>query len=83
MTVKQVMCYPDFYVAAVPVCEAVMASLVTDAEIEAMKEVPMWFVHCKGDFVVDPEKSVLSLYRMLKKVGAREVHFTYPDRIVD
>ena len=83
MTVKQIMRYPDFYAAAVPVCEAVMAAFVTEDEIAAMKEVPMWFVHCKGDFVVDPEKSVLPLVQRLKEARAREVHFTYLDRIVD
>lgn len=83
MAVKQCMAYPDFYAAAVPVCEAVVTQLVTQEEITAMKQVPTWFVHCRGDFVVDPEKTVLPLYRRLKEAGAREVHFTYLDRIED
>lgn len=83
MTVKQIMAYPDFYAAAVPVCEAVLTELVAEEEIEAMKQVPTWFVHCRGDFVVDPDKSVVPLYRRLKESGAKEVHFTYLDKIED
>ena len=83
MAVKQSMTYPDFYAAAVPVCEAVLTELVTEEEIEAMKQVPTWFVHCRGDFVVDPDKTVVPLYHRLKEAGAKEVHFTYLDQIED
>lgn len=80
---KTAMTYPDFYAAAVPVCEAVLTELVTEEEIEAMKQVPTWFVHCRGDFVVDPDKTVVPLYHRLKEAGAKEVHFTYLDQIED
>jgi len=83
MAVKQIMAYPDFYAAAVPVCEAVTAELVTERELEAMADVPIWFVHSKYDFVVNPEKTVLPLYRRLREHGAREVHLTYLDDITD
>ena len=83
MAVKQCIAYPDFYAAGVPVCEAVMTELVTQEEFDALKNVPLWFVHCKGDFVVDPDRSVVPLVQKLKSGGAREVHFTYLDRIVD
>lgn len=83
MAVKQAMAYPDFYAAAVPVCEAVVADLVTEKELSALKNVPIWFVHSRYDFVVDPEKTVLPLYGRLKKAGAREVHLTLLGDITD
>lgn len=83
MTVKQIMTYPEFYAAAVPVCEAVLADLVSEDELAAVRDVPIWFVHSRYDFVVDPEKTVLPLYRRLKETGAQEVHLTYLDNIID
>ena len=83
MTLKQVMAYPKFYAAAVPVCEAIVTEFLTQEEIAAMKDTPIWFVHCRGDFVVDPDKTVVPLYRRLKENGAKEVHFTYLDKIED
>lgn len=83
MTVKQAIAYPDFYAAAVPVCEAVMADLVTEEELSAMKDVPTWFVHSRYDFVVAPEKTVLPLYRRLQEADAREVHLPLLGNITD
>lgn len=83
MTLKQVMAYPKFYAAAVPVCEAIVTEFLTQEEIAAMRDTPIWFVHCRGDFVVDPDKTVVPLYRRLKENGAKEVHFTYLDKIED
>lgn len=82
MTVMQVMTYPGFYAAGVPVCEAVVTDLLQQDQIAALAKTPLWFVHVKNDFVVDPDRTVVPLYRRLKAAGA-PVHFTYLDRVED
>lgn len=83
MAVMQAITYPHFYAAAVPVCEAVLTDKLMPKDIDALKEIPLWFVHAKNDFVVDPQKTVVPLYKKLIAAGAKNLHFTYWDNIQD
>lgn len=76
MSVLQAMQYPGFYAAAVPVCEAVLTELLTEEDLDHLSKTPLWLVHARGDFVVDPNRTVVPLYKRLKARGA-DVHFTY------
>ncbi len=83
MTMRMIMDYPDFFAAAFPICEAMIDKQITDAHIDRMKDLPIWFTHAANDPVVVPDKYVLPTYHRLMKAGAENVHFTYWDKIVD
>ncbi|WP_026494825.1 prolyl oligopeptidase family serine peptidase [Butyrivibrio sp. WCD3002] len=83
MTMRMIMDYPDFFAAAFPICEAMIDNQITDAHIDRMKDMPIWFTHAKNDPVVVPEKYVSPTYDRLMKAGAKNVHFTFWDKIVD
>ncbi len=83
MTMRMIMDYPDFFAAAFPICEAMIDEKITDAHIEKMKELPIWFTHAKNDPIVVPEKYVKPTYDRLMKAGAKNVHFTFWDKIMD
>lgn len=83
MTMRMVLDYPDFFAAAYPVCEALYDETVSDADIEAIKHLAIWFTHAKDDSVVKPEETVIPTYERLIEAGARNVHFSLFDRVVD
>lgn len=85
MTMEMVLRYPDFFAAAWPVCEAYADRWIGDAQIEAIKKVPIWFTQAKSDATVKAAAGgyVLQTYRRLRDAGAGNVHLSYFDRVVD
>lgn len=83
MTMRMLVDYPAFFAGAFPICEALIDSVITDADIENLKKIPIWFTHAKNDPVVRPEDYVVPTYERLMKAGAKDVHFTFWDKIVD
>ncbi len=83
MTMRMIIDYPGFFAAAFPVCEALFDATISDKEIAAIKNTPIWFTHAKSDTVVKPEQTVLPTYRRLMDVGAADVHFSFFDKVVD
>lgn len=83
MTMRMVLDYPDFFAAAYPVCEALFNDVISDADIESIKHVPIWFTHSKDDLIVKPEETVIPTYKRLIKGGAKKVHFSFFDKVVD
>lgn len=83
MTMKMIIAYPNFFAAAFPVCEALIDKRITDKQIERMAEMPIWFTHAKNDPIVNPNETVVPTYKRLMAAGAKNVHFTYWDKIED
>lgn len=83
MTMRMLMSYPGFFAAAFPICEAMLDERITDADIERMKDTPIWFTHAKNDPVVVPAKYVVPTYERLMKAGAKNCHFTFWDKLID
>jgi predicted peptidase len=75
--------YPEYFAAAFPVCEALNDSLITDEEIESMKDLPIWFVHAKTDTTVPPNEYVIPTYNRLLEAGAKDVHLSLFENVVD
>jgi predicted peptidase len=48
-----------------------------------IKNVPIWFIQSKDDGVTNPTNTVIPVYERLKKAGAKNVHFTFYDRVID
>jgi predicted peptidase len=83
MTMRMIIDYPGFFAAAYPVCEALYDDTITDQNIEDIKNTPIWFTHAKNDTIVEPEITVIPTYERLMKAGARNVHFSFFDMVVD
>ena len=83
MTMRMIMSYPDYFAAAYPICEAMIDEKVSEEDIANMKDQAIWFTHAKNDPVVVPDKYVLPTYNRLMAAGAKNVHFTFWDKIVD
>ncbi len=83
MTMRMLMSYPETFAAAFPICEAMLDRRVSDADIDNLKEIPVWFVHAKNDPIVKPDEYAVPTYRRMMAAGAKNCHFTYWDKIVD
>ena len=83
MTMRMLMSYPDDFAAAFPICEAMLDARISDADIQHLKDIPIWFTHAKNDPVVVPERYVVPTYKRLMAAGAENCHFTFWDKIVD
>ena len=83
MTMRMILDYPDFFAAAFPCCEALYDKTITDANIESIKHLPIWFVHAKNDPVVKPDETVVPTYKRIVASGNQNVHFTFWDKIED
>ncbi|MBR3401682.1 MAG: prolyl oligopeptidase family serine peptidase [Parasporobacterium sp.] len=79
MTMRQIVDHPDYFAAGYPMCEALYDNTISDAEIEQIKDVPIWFLHAMTDMVVDPEITSVPTYKRLMAAGAGNTHFTYID----
>lgn len=83
MSLKLIMEHPDYFAAAYISALAFHAKFVTDEQIESIKNIPIWFLHCKDDPVTKPEETVVPLYTRLKSSGAPNVHFSFYDNATD
>ncbi|HIZ45778.1 MAG TPA: prolyl oligopeptidase family serine peptidase [Candidatus Olsenella pullistercoris] len=82
MTVRMCLDYPGFFSAGIAVCAPFYEENQTPEAVTALAKTPLWFVHSKGDELVDPTQTSLPLYRRLREAGA-ETHFTYFDHVED
>ncbi len=83
MSLKLILLYPEYFAAGYISALAYHSEFVSDDQINAIKNVPIWFIHSKDDGVTKPEKTVVPIYQRLKKAGATNVHFSYYDHVVD
>jgi predicted peptidase len=77
MTMEMAVTYGDFFRAYYPCCEAYSDSFVTDADINKLKDLPMWFIHAANDTTVDATNFVIPTYQRLVEAGAKDLHFSY------
>ena len=77
MTMRLLFDYPDFFAAAILVCEVFYSHNITDEMLESIRHIPVWFAHAKPDELVPPRETSLPTYHRLKAAGAQNVHFPY------
>lgn len=82
MTMDMVLNYPDYFAAAFPICEAYRDSSITDAQLQAIKNVPLWFVYAENDDTVDPTGHAMPTVSRLRAMGAN-VHASVFDDVHD
>jgi len=83
MTMLLIRDYPKYFAAAFPTCEALKDTLITDAQIQKLKSIPIWFTAAKTDTTVPPVDYVVPTYNRLVKAGSKNVHFSFFDKVVD
>ena len=83
MTLKLILKHPDYFAAGFPSALAYSSENITDQQIQSVKHVPIWFVHAKDDEVTNPTTTVVPLHKRLIEAGAKNVHFSYFDHVVD
>jgi len=82
MTMDMIMNYPDYFAAAFPICEAYLDSGITDAQLQGIKDLPVWFVYAKNDTTVDPTLYEIPTIERLEAIGA-DVHTSVFDDVHD
>lgn len=83
MTMLLIRDYPDYFAAAFPICEALPDKLITDENIQKMKDVPTWFVTAANDPVLPVEDYTVPTYERLVAAGAKNVQMTLFDNVID
>ncbi len=83
MSLKLLLKEPNYFAASYISALAYQSQYITDAQINSIKNVPIWFIQSKDDKVTDPLKTALPVYERLKKVGAKNVHFSLFDHVTD
>jgi predicted peptidase len=83
MTMLMAMNYPDAFDAIVPISEALPNSVITDDEINAIKDIPMYFVYSNDDTTVDPTLHEIPTIQRLQAAGAKELYVSTSDHVTD
>jgi predicted peptidase len=83
MALRLVLDNPGFFAAAFPSCEAFRDDWIGEAELAALREIPLRFVHAKSDNTVPCAPYTETLYRRLVASGARDAKAFFPETIVD
>ena len=83
MTMEMILKHPDYFAAAFPICEAYQDQYITDAEINAIKYMPIWFTFAKTDTTVDYTLCTEPTLKRLLAAGAKNVHVSAFDDVRD
>jgi poly(3-hydroxybutyrate) depolymerase len=83
MSLKLILEHPDYFAAAYISALAYSNEFISDAQIQKIKNVPMWFVHAKDDGTTKPDETVVPLYKRLKQAGSKNVILSYYDNVTD
>lgn len=80
MTMDLILNYPDYFAAAFPICEAYPDAGISDAQLEGIKDLPVWFVYARNDTTVVPEDCEEPTIARLEAMGAN-VHSSVFDDV--
>lgn len=83
MSLKLILEHPDYFAAGYISALAYNNEFITDAQVQSIKNVPIWFVHSKDDSTTKSDETVVPLYHRLKQASAKNVVFTYYDNVTD
>lgn len=83
MTMVLIRDYPEYFAAAFPTCEALRDDLISDQEIQKLKNIPIWFTAAKTDPVVPVADYVVATHRRLVAAGAPNVQLSLFDNVHD
>ena len=83
MSILMAKTYPDAIDAIVPICPPTKAEQVTDEEVEALKDIPMYFIYAQCDDTVVPEVYEIPLLEKFKAAGIENINLYTPETVAD
>ena len=83
MSLKLILEHPRYFAAGYISALAYQSQYISDEKINSIKNVPIWFVHSADDQTTIPDQTVLPVYNRLKAAGAKNVHLSYYDHVID
>lgn len=83
MSLKLLLKEPKYFAAAYISALAYQSQYISDAQINSIKHVPIWFIQSRDDRTTDPATTAIPVYERLKKAGAKNVHFSLYDHVTD
>ncbi|MDO4416376.1 MAG: hypothetical protein Q4C20_14995 [Erysipelotrichaceae bacterium] len=83
MTLLQAINYTDDYDAYVMICESLKSENITDADIEKIKDKPLFFIWSSADTTVVPEDCSKTNVERLQAAGASDLHVFNPEKVTD
>ncbi|MFC0263800.1 prolyl oligopeptidase family serine peptidase [Fontibacter flavus] len=83
MSLKLIMEHPDYFAAGYISALAYHNEFISDAQVQKIKNVPIWFIHSQDDPTTVADQTVVPLYKRLKAAGAKNVVFSYYDHVTD
>ncbi len=83
MSLKLILKEPKYFAAGYISALAYQSQYISDAQINSIKNVPIWFIQAKDDKVTDPTTTAIPVYERLKNAGAKNVHFSLFDHVTD
>ena len=83
MALKLILNEPNYFAASYISALAYQSQYITDQQISSIRNVPIWFIQSKDDGTTVPDKTVVPVYERLKKAGAKNLHFSFYDHVID
>jgi len=83
MTLKLLLENPTYFAAGYISSLAFFNEFVSDKDLLKLKNIPIWMVHSQDDRTTVADKTATPLYHRLKKIGAKKVHYSLFDHVVD
>ena len=83
MSLKLILLYPDYFAAGFISALAYKSQYLSDAQLDRIKHVPLWFIHSEDDRTTPPDQTAVPVVERLKNLGANNLHFSYFDHVID
>ena len=83
LSLKLILGHPSYFAAGYISALAYNNEFVSDAQVQSLKQTPIWFVHAKDDMTTKPDETVVPLYHRMKQAGAKNVILSYYDNVTD
>ena len=83
MSLKLILKEPSYFAAGYISALAYQSQYISDAQMNSIKNVPIWFIQSKDDKTTDPLTTGVPVYERLKKAGAENVHFSFYNHVTD
>ena len=83
MVMNMMIQHPELFAAAFPTCEYYLDSKITNDQIKALSEKPLWFTYAENDETVKPSNNCIPTIRRLKDAGAKNLKVSEFSRVID
>ena len=83
MSLKLLIENPKYFAAGYISALAYHNEFVSEEQLLKLKNIPIWFVHSQDDPITVADKTATPLYKRLKQIGSKNVHYSLFDRVID